>query len=240
MKIIILAAGRGNRMLPLTETVPKPLLRIGSETIIGRLLRQLRRCSHADIVIVVGHKKEKIYDEIKKTGITDIKIIENPIYSEDINIYSLYLAVSQGIYPFVVIEGDIIFEDDCIKYMLDQCMRERSIWFTNGYFQNWQYGGILKSDKQGQILDIQIVKKYQEKYKVYKKLVGVTKVGEKEINTYYKALDEYCKKGIKQYYLTPWIENLERLTCSECDLSNYKVISINTPFEYKKTKNLFN
>ena len=49
MRVIILAAGKGERMMPLTENIPKSILPIGEETVIGRIIRQLRECSFDDI-----------------------------------------------------------------------------------------------------------------------------------------------------------------------------------------------
>ena len=60
MKAIILAAGKGSRLFPLTLNIPKGLLRIGNETIMDRLIRQLKIVGIVDILIVVGHHKEKL------------------------------------------------------------------------------------------------------------------------------------------------------------------------------------
>ena len=51
MKAMILAAGRGERMRPLTDHTPKPLLRVGGETLIGWHIRRLAACGIRDLVI---------------------------------------------------------------------------------------------------------------------------------------------------------------------------------------------
>ncbi|MBT5401783.1 phosphocholine cytidylyltransferase family protein [bacterium] len=58
MKAIILAAGRGTRLYPITLNKPKGLLEIGNETILDRLVRQFREARIDDILIVVGYQKE--------------------------------------------------------------------------------------------------------------------------------------------------------------------------------------
>jgi len=60
MKAIILAAGKGTRLYPLTLNKPKGLLKIGNETILDRLVDQFRECGINDILIVVGYQKEII------------------------------------------------------------------------------------------------------------------------------------------------------------------------------------
>ena len=57
----ILAAGRGERMKPLTETVPKPLLEINGKTIIERILQSLPE-EIDEVILVVDYLKEKIID----------------------------------------------------------------------------------------------------------------------------------------------------------------------------------
>ena len=60
MKGIILAAGKGTRLYPLTLEKPKGLLQIGDETILDRLVSQFHECGIKDILIVVGYQKEII------------------------------------------------------------------------------------------------------------------------------------------------------------------------------------
>lgn len=60
MKAMILAAGRGERLRPLTETVPKPLVEIAGQTLLGRHLERLARAGFARAVINVSHLAEQI------------------------------------------------------------------------------------------------------------------------------------------------------------------------------------
>ena len=60
MKVMILAAGRGERMRPLTDTVPKPLLVAGLQPLIGWHLQHLRHAGFRDVVINTAHLGERI------------------------------------------------------------------------------------------------------------------------------------------------------------------------------------
>ena len=66
MKIIamILAAGFGSRLKPITDKIPKPLIKIGNETIIERHLRNLKKAKIKNVIINVSHHAEKIIGEI--------------------------------------------------------------------------------------------------------------------------------------------------------------------------------
>ena len=60
MKAIIMAAGKGKRLRPITEWVPKPLLPIGGQPIIGTLLANLRTAGITDVLVIVGHLADKM------------------------------------------------------------------------------------------------------------------------------------------------------------------------------------
>nr|VFK77212.1 MAG: MurNAc alpha-1-phosphate uridylyltransferase [Candidatus Kentron sp. MB] len=60
MKVLILAAGRGERMRPLTDTIPKPLLPVGGQPLIARLIRRLAREGFGEMVINLAYLGEHI------------------------------------------------------------------------------------------------------------------------------------------------------------------------------------
>lgn len=60
MKAMVLAAGRGSRLAPLTDHCPKPLLEVGGETLLDRVLDQLEQAGFEDIVVNVSWLGEKI------------------------------------------------------------------------------------------------------------------------------------------------------------------------------------
>jgi len=59
---IVLAAGEGERMLPLTATLPKSMLPVGGKPLLGEILERLKEAGAEKFVVVVGRKKEKITD----------------------------------------------------------------------------------------------------------------------------------------------------------------------------------
>lgn len=89
-KAIIVAAGFGSRMVPVTLKTPKPLVTVNGIRIIDTLLDALYACDIKNIYIVRGYKAEQ-FDQLLDKYPT-IKFIENPIYNETNNISSLYAA----------------------------------------------------------------------------------------------------------------------------------------------------
>ena len=89
-KAIIIAAGFGSRMAPVTLDTPKPLVKVNGVRIIDTLLDALYAKDIKNITIVVGYKKEQFQQLLEKYP--TLKFIENPIYNESNNISSVYAA----------------------------------------------------------------------------------------------------------------------------------------------------
>ena len=64
MKAMILAAGRGERLRPLTDATPKPLVEVAGQTLLGRHLERLARAGFTRVVINVSHLAEAITGRI--------------------------------------------------------------------------------------------------------------------------------------------------------------------------------
>lgn len=86
---IILAAGFGMRMVPVNMSIPKALLKVNEDTLIARLIKQLKEKGIDEIYIVVGFQREKFEYLIDKYN---VKLIVNPEYATKNNLHSLNLA----------------------------------------------------------------------------------------------------------------------------------------------------
>lgn len=234
-QVIILAAGRSRRMESLSANQPKCMFDYNGEPVIARLVRQIKANGIKKIVITVGYKANLIKKLFENDN--NVVIVENKMYDEDVNIYSMKLALSKIDGPCVIFEADTIMEDDLVKYVLGSDFENKSVWFTKGKFVSPQYGGILKSDKYGKITDINIIPVYQDKYKNYSKLSGLMRISKNEINLFKDLVNRYAESTIKQYYLIPWIENLKQLPCEEADISHFVFFTFNKPEEYYQVLN---
>ena len=112
-RAIIMAAGKGTRMHPITETIPKPLIRVHGKRMIDTIIDALHENGIYEIYVVVGYLKEafkNLPDEVK--GIT---LIENPYFDTCNNISSLYVA-KDYISNAIIIDGDQIITDSTILF----------------------------------------------------------------------------------------------------------------------------
>ena len=109
-RAIIMAAGTGKRMRPLTFEIPKPLVKVNGARMIDTVVDGLRLNGINEIYVVVGHLKEQFYEWGKER---DVHIIENPFYDTCNNISSLYVArVHLG--DCIILDGDQIIYNPSI------------------------------------------------------------------------------------------------------------------------------
>ena len=121
MKAIILTAGYGRRMRPLTDNTHKTLLEIAGVPIINRIIDVLLECNVKDIVIVTGYLKERMEEHLNNDYPTNnISYIHNERYAETNNIYSLALAIENITIDkdILLIESDLIFDPAVLKRLL--------------------------------------------------------------------------------------------------------------------------
>lgn len=116
---VILAAGRGSRLKELSLEQPKPMITVNHVTIISNLVKHLITAKIKHIVIIVGYKAEKIKEHLEPFH-KDIKLtfVENPIYDQTNNIYSLWLAKEYLKSGFFLFEADVFLEEAILKDFL--------------------------------------------------------------------------------------------------------------------------
>ncbi len=119
MKLIILAAGKGSRLLPLTRNTPKSLLEIGNGmTVLESQLAVAASCGINNVVIVTGYKTEQIEAKIKDYTDFNINIFYNPFFDSSNNLVSAWMAKSEMTDDFIVVNGDVIFNNNVLTGLL--------------------------------------------------------------------------------------------------------------------------
>lgn len=117
-RAVLIAAGFGSRMVPITLNTPKPLVRVGGVRIIDSILDALVAAGIEEVHVVRGYLAEQFDQLLYKYP--SIHFIENPIYNEANNISSLLMAkdLLQGAY---VMESDILLRNPALlsRYQYD-------------------------------------------------------------------------------------------------------------------------
>jgi len=111
LKAIILAAGKGTRLGPMGESIPKGMIKLFGKTLIERQLEIYRNCGIDDITIVTGYKGELI----QYSGINYVK---NENFANTNMNESLFCASEKLTDSVIISYSDIIFEQKIIQQML--------------------------------------------------------------------------------------------------------------------------
>ena len=116
MRAIILAAGMGTRLRPLTLKTPKPLIPVQGEPMAERQIKFLHEKGIKDIIIVTGYLNESFHYLQEKYG---VKLVHNDKYNEYNNLYTMYL-VKEFLPNAFVLEGDVYLN----RNILDETVTE--------------------------------------------------------------------------------------------------------------------
>ncbi len=117
LKAVILAAGQGRRLLPLTKEIPKALLPLNGVTGLTILEHQVELLEEAgveEILVVVGHGKERIRALLGER----VTYIVNQEYQKTNSIYSFYLALDRLEEAVLIINGDVLFPGEVVEMLL--------------------------------------------------------------------------------------------------------------------------
>lgn len=120
MHAIILSAGRGSRLLPLTTDLPKCLLPIGVTTVLSLQLDTLFKQGVKTATVVTGFNDHLVRAEIKsrKTG-PKVKTLYNPFYQVADNLASCWMARNSMKSDFLIINGDTLFSPKLLETVLN-------------------------------------------------------------------------------------------------------------------------
>jgi L-glutamine-phosphate cytidylyltransferase len=151
---IILAAGRGSRLHPYTESCPKCLTELGDTTLLDRQLATLRECGVQDIVIATGY----LADMLERPGIV---CVNNPLWAETNMVESLFCAEGEFTDDIIVSYSDIVYQPRILQALLDSSSdisvvvdrRWRALW-ERRFDDPLSDAETLRLDDRGDIVEI--------------------------------------------------------------------------------------
>jgi choline kinase len=118
VRAIILAAGVGHRLAPLTDRRPKCLLPVGGRSLLERMLAALRAAGVAEAVVVVGHCQEQIRRLGARVGGLPIRYVENADYRRD-SIRSLWAARDLLDADTLLMDADVLFPQALLRRLVE-------------------------------------------------------------------------------------------------------------------------
>ena len=126
MKALILAAGLGSRLAPITDNCPKSLVKVNGKPILMKQIENLHENGITDITVVSGYKAEILETEVHRLY-PEIRIIRSVDYASTNNMYSAYLA-KEAINgeAFLMMNADVFYDASVVENLL-ACPYENAI-----------------------------------------------------------------------------------------------------------------
>lgn len=119
-KAIVLSAGQGKRLLPLTADRPKCMIPVAGRSVLAHQIDALATAGIAEIVVVVGFAAERVEDALPtfaRSGLT-IRALPNPFFPVSDNLGSCFIARAEMSGSFVLLNGDTLFEPEVLRRLL--------------------------------------------------------------------------------------------------------------------------
>ncbi len=219
MKVIILAAGEGKRLWPLTNENPKGMIKLFGETILKMQINVFKKLGINEICIVRGYQKEKI-------NFQDVKYYFNEKYNSTNMVETLFYAEEEFDESIIISYGDIIYEKKIIKKLMET-NEDISVVIDQDWRKLWEIrfenplddAETLQIDNDGKISDIG--QKTDNIKEIKGQFIGLIKIqgkGIKNFQTFYKKCKEKSRtEGInpltdkmpfEKSYMTDFLQGL--------------------------------
>jgi len=227
---VILAAGLGSRLKPMTYEEPKCFTEVNGKTIIEQLLAALEKNGIKNTVIVVGYLGHIIQKRLgDRYGNMTLSYIESKVYKETNSMYSAWLARHTLEKGALLIEGDTVFDEILIEKALNSD-EDKSYWVLDRFRPEYD-GSLCIGQPGGRIEDHRIVRGKLSEYKdTYFKSTGVLKVTSGYGKLFSKWLDRYVQENdVKIYYDIVIARHLKDAPLYILDITGTRWFEIDTP-----------
>lgn len=193
MKALILNSGVGKRMGEITKQHPKCMTEISSEdTILSRQLKQLSENGINDVIMTTGPFEDALKSYCNDLQLPiNITFVNNPKYKETNYIYSMYKAKDYLDDDIVLMHGDLVFDDEVLKELLQR--KESSMTISSTVpLPEKDFKAVIKNGKIEKI-GIEFFEDAMAAQPLYK-------FNKEDFSIWLKCIELFCEKGIVNCY----------------------------------------
>lgn len=208
---MILSAGMGTRLMPLTKEIPKPLLEINGMTLLERMIKNCMNVGINEFIVIVGYNKEKVIElapELEEKHSISIKIVENERFDVTNTSVSTYLASKnlegEKADDFILINGDNVVDPQIIA---DITKRENTSLIVDNYKQlnEESFKLIIENEtfNEDKTIANGTIKEIGKGIDIASstgEFIGVSKVAKKDIPKFNEILKELIGEDEQNYY----------------------------------------
>lgn len=205
MKAIILSAGQGTRLLPMTKESPKCLLPLAGDTtnILRWQLDQLEEAGVTETIVVTGFFSDKVRAELaRRTGPMKTRTIHNPFYKVADNIGSVWVARDEMTEDFLLMNGDTLFTVDVVRKLMKE--GKDAINVTVAYKESYDDDDMKVTLSEGKGSNLVAVSKIIDMSEVDAESIGMMMFKGRGAQMFREAVENVMMnpEAVKRYYLT--------------------------------------
>lgn len=202
MKAIILSAGQGRRLLPLTENLPKCALDVGGRSVLEWQLHEIAQCPVDEVVVVTGFSAEAVDEIAARPHGVPVRTLYNPFFVHCDNLGTCWVARHEMTGPFMIINGDTLFEAGVLTRLLETRDGDRPIVLATDSKGDYDdddmkviFDGQRRLERVGKQLDLS---------QVTGESIGMMRFDDKGAAAFVGIVEHLMRygPGVKQWYLS--------------------------------------
>lgn len=234
-KCVVLAAGTSTRLRPLTDTLPKCLLKVGGKTLLERTIENVLAAGIKEIAVVVGYRADMIREFVKHLfPQQQIRFIFNPNYTRTNNAYSLLLARrflenknESESHHLLLLDSDILFSSKLLPHLLSAEAENRIAVRVSGEHNDEEIQVGINSDG-----NINFIGKRPVFDTAFGESIGIEFFSAETAARLFAILEQRIRRGSgrSEYYEAAFQEMIdEGVILKAVNVSTFPAIEIDTP-----------
>lgn len=237
MQAIILAGGRGTRLRPHTEEIPKPLLMVGEKTILGHQIETLLKEGVSPIVIVTGFLAERIETFVKENFPNENFIfVHNEEYESSKPAFAIIKSLEHLKDSTIYLNGDVFYEPQILKEVIEN--KNESA--TAIQETNWDEEEVnVIVDENGFVTELS---KNLTKEESCGEFIGVTKIGVDFIKSMKDVAENEGQEVFRHSFAIDLLNHVIHRSenkIAAVNVTKLKAIEIDTPEDLNNAKGKF-
>jgi choline kinase len=225
MMAVILAAGVGARLRPLTDDRPKAMLAVAGEPLLHRMMRQLRAVGVEEFVVATGHAPESV-------AVDAIRCF-NPHYATTQNVVSLHACATHLSGEVWKLDGDLFVEDEVIARLARAPLRDDEMLCAVSRRSD------LGDEEMKVALNGDRIVRFGKRIAGHAESAGIERIGSYALSTVLHAVGAAVTGGETDlYYEDVYDRVLSRITARAVEVGDLKWTEIDTPEDLQRAEHL--